>query len=223
MTTKAFYLGDSYIDPDLLRVSIIDFDPVVVEPKVMDVLLRLVRDAEVVVSRDQLMSDVWPDVIIVDDTLTRCISQLRKVLGDSAVEPKIIETIRKRGYRVMVQPSFTAPGVPGVVDVVYNRKTRQSNLAIGVSLVIPIIFVIGWFLGKSTPIEGASSANDAPQSAIFMDSTQSITQLPLQNSSFVLIGEPVSVLESSLMFSNSDSSSDFVWQSEAGKENLGTN
>src|SRR2546430_17015768 len=72
-----------------------------VEPKAMRVLVYLAEHPGVT-SKDQLISAVWPDVFVSDDVLPGCISALRKTLNDDARRPKIIETIHKGGYRLLV-------------------------------------------------------------------------------------------------------------------------
>jgi len=76
-------------------------DVVRVEPKVMEVLLRLAESPGRVVSKVELFDSVWPGVVVGDDSLTRAISELRRALGDSTRSPRIIETVPKRGYRLI--------------------------------------------------------------------------------------------------------------------------
>jgi len=73
-----------------------------VEPKIMDVLLRLVDSSGQVVSRDALLESVWGDVIVSEEALTRCISELRTLLGDTERQRKYIRTVPKRGYALML-------------------------------------------------------------------------------------------------------------------------
>jgi len=74
---------------------------------VMDLLVYLAVHAGEVVSREQLLDDVWGNTEVVEHVLTRAISELRRILADDAEEPRYIETIRKRGYR-LVAPVETA-------------------------------------------------------------------------------------------------------------------
>ena len=76
-------------------------ESVKLEPKVIEVLLHLARRAGEVVSREELLSAVWPGVVVGDDALTQAIIKLRKAFGDDAHHPKFIETISKRGYRLI--------------------------------------------------------------------------------------------------------------------------
>jgi len=67
-------------------------------PKSFDVLLYLVSNAGRVIGKDELIKAVWPDVIVTDDSLTQCISEIRHALGDK--DKRIIKTVARRGYLV---------------------------------------------------------------------------------------------------------------------------
>lgn len=78
-------------------------DVIEVEPRVMAVLHELARVPGRVLTRHDLHRSVWSDVIVSDDALNRCITRLRRILGDDARSPRYIETISKRGYRLIAQ------------------------------------------------------------------------------------------------------------------------
>src|SRR5574337_1155674 len=71
-----------------------------VEPKAMQVLVELARHAPAVRTRRQIEQTVWPRGYVSADSLTRCIAQLRRALGDDPKAPAFLETIPKRGYRL---------------------------------------------------------------------------------------------------------------------------
>jgi len=71
------------------------------EPKAMDVLVELARHPGEVVTRNHLFDTVWAGTIVTDEVLSRCISLLRQQLGDDAKNPRFIQTIPRRGYRLM--------------------------------------------------------------------------------------------------------------------------
>jgi Tol biopolymer transport system component/DNA-binding winged helix-turn-helix (wHTH) protein len=96
-----FQIGEWTIQPSVNRLRRGD-EAVRLEPKVMQVLVCLAEHGGEVVSRDDLIARVWPDVFVTDDVLHRAIRELRRILGDSSSHPRYIETIRKRGYRLMV-------------------------------------------------------------------------------------------------------------------------
>ncbi len=77
-----------------------------VEPKMMEVLEHLVRHAGSVVSRNELLDQVWADTHVGERVLTRVISELRRVLGDDPAEPRYVETVIKRGYRLVASVEF---------------------------------------------------------------------------------------------------------------------
>ena len=73
------------------------------DPKVMQVLVVLARAAGEVVSRQDLLAQVWPGVVVGDDVVSRCIYQLRRHLrqaGGSEQHAALVETLPKRGYRL---------------------------------------------------------------------------------------------------------------------------
>lgn len=88
------------------------------EPKVMQVLECLAATPGEVVSRDDLVARVWPGVFVTDDVLHRAIRELRRAFGDDTAKPAYVETIRKRGYRLIapVRPLDTMPLEPAVVS-----------------------------------------------------------------------------------------------------------
>ena len=96
-----FFIGPWRVQPAANRMSRGD-EVVRLEPKVMQVLVCLAEQAGEVVARETLIARVWPDVFVTDDVLHRAVRELRRVFGDSSAEPRVIETIRKRGYRLMV-------------------------------------------------------------------------------------------------------------------------
>ncbi len=107
---KPFRVGDFEVDPGLNTVH----GPEGVrqiEPKAMQVLCVLYRRAGETVSREDLLQEVWAGRIVVEETLTRTISQLRQAFGDGKREPRYIQTIPKRGYRLIAatDPAASPP------------------------------------------------------------------------------------------------------------------
>ncbi|MFH1844007.1 MAG: winged helix-turn-helix domain-containing protein, partial [bacterium] len=79
--------------------------------KFMEVLICLI-DHPGVVSRQTMKDTVWPDSIVVEESLTRAISELRKVFGDDPRAPRFIETIPKKGYRLLAEVRRARPVPP---------------------------------------------------------------------------------------------------------------
>jgi DNA-binding winged helix-turn-helix (wHTH) protein len=112
----SFSLGEWLVQPQLNRLSRSGGDHVQLEPKMMDVLVALARTPGSVVSREALIDAVWPEVFISESVLTRAIAGLRRALGDDARRPRFIETISKRGYRLIEDPVTGSPA-PAVTSV----------------------------------------------------------------------------------------------------------
>lgn len=104
-----FRLGQWLVEPSLNTVSR-KGTSIHLEPKVMEVLVCLARQPGEAVPKDQLLKTVWPETFVTDDVLIRSISELRRVFEDDAHEPRIIQTIPKRGYRLIASvEAHTSP------------------------------------------------------------------------------------------------------------------
>ena len=95
-----------------------------VEPKVMAVLLELVKCQGEIVSKARLMESVWGGVFVCEDVVTNAVSMLRRALGDDAKRPALIQTISKRGYRLL-SPAIPEPAEPDAV----HSGARSNDLA----------------------------------------------------------------------------------------------
>ncbi|WP_213608881.1 winged helix-turn-helix domain-containing protein [Pseudoalteromonas sp.] len=105
MHQSPFYLGDWQVTP--ARNCIQCAEKVTqLEPKVMDVLLYLCLQKGEIVTSDELLNQCWQNIEVGDNPLHKTITQLRKALGDKASSPQYIETIRKRGYRIIAKLEF---------------------------------------------------------------------------------------------------------------------
>lgn len=98
--TGNFKTGPFQVQPELNQICA-HGKSAHLEPKVMEVLVCLAGRAGGLVSKEELFRAVWPSTFVTDDVLTRAISELRKVLGDTTREPRFIQTIPKRGYRLL--------------------------------------------------------------------------------------------------------------------------
>ena len=73
------------------------------QPKCIDVLMCLAEQAGQVVARDDILREIWGTRAVTDEPLTRCIGDLRRELGDTREEPRYVQTIPKRGYRLIAK------------------------------------------------------------------------------------------------------------------------
>ncbi len=122
----SFRIGEWLIEPSLNRVSRGD-TTIQLELKVMDVLVCLAERAGEVVTRFEIIDRVWATEFIADNTLTHAINEIRTALGDDARNPSFIETIYRRGYRLMVpvtveeRPAGTVAQFPSPARLVTNE------------------------------------------------------------------------------------------------------
>jgi len=79
------------------------------EPRTMRLLLRLAQSPGVVVSLDELLESVWSGVVVGTASVYQSMSQLRKVLGDNEDPPRYIETVARKGYRLVAPVSEPPP------------------------------------------------------------------------------------------------------------------
>jgi DNA-binding winged helix-turn-helix (wHTH) protein len=93
-----YEFGPFRMDPDK-RVLLRGSDPVAVTPKAFETLLALVRRSRDVVSKDELLKEVWPNSFVEESNLSQNIFLLRKALGDTAENRQYIVTLPGRGYR----------------------------------------------------------------------------------------------------------------------------
>ena len=118
-----FELGDWRVEPstDALYQG---RRKVHLQPKIMEMLLFLVEHRDRVVSKEEILAAVWPDTFVAEVALTRCISQLRRALDDDTRNPRFIETIPKKGYRIVAPvgrpaaaPTRGRPGFFGIAAI----------------------------------------------------------------------------------------------------------
>jgi TolB-like protein len=102
---------DIVLDPDrreLARGS----EPIPVGPQVFDLLLHLVRNREHVVTKDDLIDTIWGGRIVSESTLTSHINAVRKAIGDTGEEQRLIRTIARKGYRFVGEVREGEASVP---------------------------------------------------------------------------------------------------------------
>jgi DNA-binding winged helix-turn-helix (wHTH) protein/tetratricopeptide (TPR) repeat protein len=122
-SSKILYeFGPFRVDPEK-QILLRDNQPVAVTPKTFETLLVLVRHSREVVSKDELMKELWPDSFVEEANLSQNIFMLRKALGDSPEERRYIVTLPGKGYRFAAEVrTITQEGE----DVVIASRSRAE-------------------------------------------------------------------------------------------------
>jgi DNA-binding winged helix-turn-helix (wHTH) protein/predicted ATPase len=82
--------------------------PIALRPKTWAVLVHLAARPGILVTKEELLDAIWPDVAVTPDTLTKSIGELRLALGDDSANPGFIATVHRRGFRFIAAPSEAA-------------------------------------------------------------------------------------------------------------------
>jgi Tol biopolymer transport system component/DNA-binding winged helix-turn-helix (wHTH) protein len=144
----AFRLAGWIIRPAFFRIEGPQ-GPTTIEPRCMGVLVCLASRPGEVVSRNEILDEIWSDVTVGEEVLTRAVSQLRQVFGDDPKNPRFIETIRGGGYR-LVAPVEAAP--PERADRTPARTSKRLPRAGWVTGAVGTVALIAAFavLGSRT-------------------------------------------------------------------------
>src|SRR5437016_1049280 len=154
----------------------------------MEVLVCLSRRAGESITKEELLQTVWPDTFVSDDVLKRSISELRRVFGDDAHESRFIETIPKRGYRLVAPVKPVNGHLPADFEKSEllrteapqarpaNRRWKVGLIALGI-----VVVVCGLLLALNVAGVGERLLGKSAPGVI-----RSLAVLPLQN----LSGDP---------------------------------
>ena len=168
--------GPFRLDPPE-RLLLRDGQPVPLPPKAYDLLLALAAHAGHLMTKEDLLKEVWPGTFVEEANLSYTVSLLRKALGDDAEPYRYIETVPKRGYRFKAPiaargpAADAAPERPVTVDrFSLTRLSGGRRVAAAVALVSALAALIGW--------QVTSGGNDGTQTR---GDIRSVAILPLEN------------------------------------------
>lgn len=137
-----FNLGEWEILPDqgVMRRGDTEVRP---EPQTWRVLMLLAKYDGTLVTRDNLVDEVWGGRAVAEDPINRAIREVRKSLGDSAHDPTYVETLHKRGYRLLVPVELHKAKEDDPVIVEPGPGPRLWKFA-AIILVLGIVAYIVW-------------------------------------------------------------------------------
>jgi DNA-binding winged helix-turn-helix (wHTH) protein/Tfp pilus assembly protein PilF len=125
--------------------------------KAFQTLVHLVRNSGILVTKEELLSAVWPDVIVEENNLGKAIHAIRHCLDEKTGEQKYIETIPKHGYRFVadvrmpdaaqIDPARTAPeSSPGDLGQLTKRSSNTYLRIAAVLALAGLLGIIGWIV-----------------------------------------------------------------------------
>jgi TolB-like protein/DNA-binding winged helix-turn-helix (wHTH) protein/Tfp pilus assembly protein PilF len=174
---RPFRVGDWLADPDSLQLR--RGNTIVrLEPRVMDVLLYLAARAGEVVSREDIESAVWSGRVVSYDALTGSMQKLRRALRDDARQPCIIETVSKKGYRLLAPVSAPVTGAAedDAVDTGYAGSKASKTRVLWAAALFAAAALLVLFLFTGERKESSQGSGDEIAAR-----TASIAVLPFEN------------------------------------------
>lgn len=167
---RYYQFGPFHLDP-VQRVLLRDGQPVALQPKAFEILLLLVRNPGRLVTKEELLSTIWPKLVVEESNLSQNIFVLRKALGESESGQGYIVTLPRRGY----QFAETVHHRQNVGAITAGEPVRQKSrwLMTGiVGLVFVAIVIAGlvlhpWHPRRLVPL----AASDTVVLADFVNST----------------------------------------------------
>ena len=126
LKAKDFYAFDNFRIDLAERVLLREDSEISLTPKVFDTLLVLIENAGRIVEKEELIRKVWQERFVQENNLTFNIKMLRKALGDSAGDPRFIETIPRRGYRFIGKVEKISEDT---AESIAKRKNIETTLA----------------------------------------------------------------------------------------------
>ena len=162
-------VGDWLVAPALNEISGAA-GSVRLEPKAMALLCHLAQHPGQVVSREALLAAVWPGVIVGDDSLTQAIIKLRKALGDPTGAPVYIQTIAKRGYRLLapvqhIEPAAMAPVAAADAPPKRFPLRRLAATALALLAAMTLGVWLSWDAIRPLPRAPAAAGVEASRAA----------------------------------------------------------
>ena len=156
-----FRFGDFVLDGSQRRL-LRSGEDVYLPPKTFELLLHLLQNRGRVLTKDELLEAVWPDVNVVENTLAQRIREIREVLGDGAHGARFIKTVPRVGYQFIAEFNEDTAGVTAApptqpsleaaaADVAANDH-RRVTLAVVITCVMLVALTgAGYYFGTRRP------------------------------------------------------------------------
>ena len=137
---KTWRIGDWRVSPSTDEISL-NGDVVRLEARTMRLLMCLAERRGEVVSIEEMLKLVWPDVSVTPDSVYQAVASLRRVLGDDPKQPTYIATVPRLGYRMVASAEPIGEGSAG------SRRGRVMAIAV-LSVALLVAAVAGWLVTR---------------------------------------------------------------------------
>lgn len=104
---------------------------IALSPKAIDLLFLFTSRPGALVTKDDMLAALWPDVAVTDNALTQVVSEVRQALDDDAAKPQYVETVPRRGYR-FIAAVMSAPVAGGTKPASRDASDLSALLSAGV-------------------------------------------------------------------------------------------
>ena len=201
-TDKTIKIGNWTVYPETDRIQCGDIEAKL-EPKTMKVLLCLAQHAGKVVTRETLENTVWANMIVGYDAVSATIIKIRKALGDNSRNPEYIETVSKKGYRLIAEVSLEIPeernslrqngdtqdaaeqdNKDHLFDPAFSTHHRAAERNVKAQLISAIVGLLIIFAGwqiLDTKRNLQKTESDQGSSPAMIQLARSVVVLPLKN------------------------------------------
>ena len=135
-----YEFGPFRVDPEK-QVLLRNNEPVAVTPKTFETLLILIRHSREVVSKDDLMKELWPDSFVEEANLSQNIFMLRKALGETPEDRRFIVTLPGKGYRFVAAVRTVTQEGEDVIITSHSSEQLvvQQTVPAGASPALPAL------------------------------------------------------------------------------------
>lgn len=118
--------GEFILDSKQARLSC-QGKELAIEPKLFELLLLFVNQPNTIISRQDILDDLWAGSLVTDNAINKMVANLRKVLADGAKNPRYIQTIPKRGYRLICEVTLLESDNSTEKDQIIASDNSETN------------------------------------------------------------------------------------------------
>lgn len=137
---KAFHIGHVFVEPEL-DIIVDDGKETAIRPQVMDMLVFLAANQNRVVSNDEFLNEIWKGKVVTPSSVYSCLNELRRALGDDVHDPRFIQTVPRRGYKLIAPVRYS--GAESEQSGALQAGSTIDNSLLSPNFLIALVVLIG--------------------------------------------------------------------------------